>query len=478
VKLVALLLPPALSAVAAAAILTLQPSVDVALVIAIGLVCLVPLAARVIMGRFDIFEPIVAANVALIVMYVARPAAMLATSSQHAFKSYNITPHVRDALLISLAGAIAFQLGYGAPWATRVAARMPSGLGRWDVAMSVVFALALAALALLLFTAFLLHSGGLSLILQLIKGRNSAYDLLYRDSTAYFYGAPLLLWPASLVLFAVGLAARRRDVIVIAFILIVALGVFSGGQGSRITLLPLLLSPAVYFYLERNRRPGALAIVVATYLIFSVGVAYFREARTATARVDRTYELKQSITNPEYEYRQLLHGVDNDMFESLAVETIVVPSKIGASPFDFAYRTLAKPFPRILWRGKPLSAEEQLTRTLYPWERQRNSSSSGVIGSFYQAGLLPGVILGMLLVGCAFRIPWEYFRRSPATTSKLMLVAALMFVPITLRGGLGETLSFALFSIVPLIIAARSCRRRELRETSAFRLKHASIERS
>jgi hypothetical protein len=320
----------------------------------------------------------------------------------------------------------------------------------------------------------------LSFIFQLVKGRSSAYDVIYRQSSAYFYGAPLLLWPASLLLFAVGLAARRRDLVAIALTLTIALGVFSGGQGSRITLLPLVLSPAVYFYLERDRRPSAVAVAVVGYLVFTVGIAYFREARTATARIDRTYELKKSITDPKYEYRQLiLKGVDNDMFESLAAETAVVPSKIGASPIDFLYRTFAKPIPRILWPGKPLSPEEQLTTTLYPWERQRNSSSSGVVGSFFQAGLLPGVMLGMLLIGYTFRVPWEYWRRYPkATTAKLMLVVFLMFVPITLRGGLGETLAFALFGIVPLVVAARLCRGRLGAAPRAFGLDHSGVARS
>ncbi len=453
---------PAASVLTAAALVALQPSVDAALVATIGLVCVVPLAARVVGGRFDIFEPIVAVNLALLVMYVARPAAMLATSSQHAFKGYDITPHFRETIVIALAGAIAVQIGYMAPWARRTAEHLPSGLGSWDIGVTLVFSLALAAIAFLLFAVFLLQSGGLSFIFQLLKGRSLTYDVLYRNSSAYFYGAPVLLWPASLLLFAIGLAARRRDLIGIALILTVALGVFSGAQGSRITLLPLVLSLAVYFYLERDRRPSAIALAVAGYLVFTVGIAYFREARTATARIDRTYELKKSIADPKYEYQQLiLKGVDNDMFESLAAETAVVPSKIGASPPDFLYRTLAKPIPRILWPGKPLSAEEQLTRTLYPSERQRNSSSSGVVGSFFQAGLVPGVMLGMLLVGYAFRVPWEYWRRYPrATTSKLMLVVSLMFVPITLRGGLGETLAAALFGIVPLVVAARICRRR------------------
>lgn len=453
---------PAASVLAAVLLAGSQPSIDGALVAAIGLVCVAPLGVRVINGRFDILEPIVVANLALLVMYVARPAAMLATGSQYLFKGYDITPHFREALVIALTGSIALQIGYAGPWAKRTVERLPSAFGRWDVGATVVFSLGLAAMAFLLFAVFLFQSGSLSFLFQLLKGRSSTYDVLYRNSSAYFYGAPALLWPASLLLIAVGLAARRRDLIIFSIVLAVALGVFAGGQGSRITLLPLVVSPIAYFYLERGRRPGPLLVLIAGYLILTVGISYFREARTATARIDRTYELKQSITNPDYELRQLIiKGVDNDMFESLAAETIVVPSQIGASPFDFLARVLAKPMPHILWPGKPLSPEEQLIRALFPQERERASSSSGAIGSFYQAGLLPGVALGMMLVGYVLRLGWEYWRREPsAIPSKLILVAVLMFVPITLRGGVGDTIARVFFGIIPILLAVRFCRNR------------------
>ena len=456
----AFVLPPAVSLSAAIALLALHPSLDIALVVTIGSTCALPIVARAIAGRFDIFEPIVIANLALLVMYVARPAAMLAQGSQHSFKGYDITSHVRETLVVVLIGAVAMQLGYAAPWAARVAKNLPSARGQWDVGVTVAFSLGLAAIGLSLFAVFLVHAGGMSFLFQLIKGRNSAYDTLYRTSSAYFYGGPALLWPASLLVAAVGLAARRRDLIILSAILTLALALFAGGQGSRITLLPLVLSPVVYFYLDKNRRPGLLLLLVGSYLVLTVGIAYFRDVRTETTHVDRTHVLKKSVADPSYELRQLVvHGIDNDMFESMAAETIVVPSRIRASPIDFLGRIAAKPIPHILWSGKPLSPEEQLIRALYPWERERASSSSGAIGSFYQAGLLPGVFLGMMLVGSVFRIGWEYWRRQPfEITSKLVLVVTLMFVPITLRGGVGDTVARVLFGVVPLILAARICR--------------------
>jgi hypothetical protein len=446
---------------AGVAIVALHPSVDAALIAAIALVCTVPIVKRMISGRFDVFEPIVIANLALMVMYVGRPAAMLAGSSQHMFKSYDITSHLREALVLALVGAIAMQLGYASGFPRRAAARLPTARGHWDVTSTLAFSGVLIALALLLFGMFLLQSGGLSMLANLIRGRSDTQDMLFRNSSAYLYAAPALFWPASLLLFAVGFAERRRDLVCLGFVPMIALGVFASGQGSRITLLPLLLAPAVCYYLSRDRRPATFSLLFVGYLVFTIGIAYFRETRTQSVRVDRVAELKSAVTDPTYEYRQLIfHGVDNDMFESLAAETIVVPARLNASPFEFVYRTLAKPIPSAIWSGKPLAPEEELTHALYPEEHVRASSSAGVIGSFFLAGELPGVMLGMGLVGWMFRLPWEYWRRFPAESgSQLFLAASLMFIPILLRGGVGDTLSRVLFGVVPLFIAVHLCQK-------------------
>ena len=458
-------------------IATLHPSVDAALIVAIALVCTVPIVNRMINGRFDIFEPIVMANLALLVMYVGRPAAMLAGGSQHTFKGYDITSHIREALVLALIGAIAMQVGYASGSGRRMAARLPLAHGQWQVETAVAFSACLVAVAVVLFGAFLLQSGGLVVLMDLVRGRSAGQDTLFRDSSAYLYAAPALFWPASLLLFAVGFARRRRDLIWLGLLLIVPLAIFAGGQGSRITLLPLLLAPVVCFYLSRNRRPAIVSVLLLGYLVFTVGIAYFRETRTQGEEVDRVAEFKTAVTDPTYEYEQLfLHGVDNDMFESLAAETIVVSERLQASPVEFVYRTLAKPIPSTIWSGKPLAPEEELTRVLYPQEQVRASSSAGIIGSFVLAGQLPAVILGMLLVGWLFRLPWAYWQRLPTDSgSQLLLAASLMFIPILLRGGVGDTLARALFGIVPLLLAIHLCRKPSRRQAATQPSASASV---
>jgi hypothetical protein len=459
-------------------LVVVEPSVEVALIAATGLACVVPLLSRLVRHRLDLFEPIVIANVALLVMYVGRPSAIVAAKAPDVFKGYDVSGHIRHALVIALIGSVSLQIGYTLPWAKRTAARLPLVAGRWDVSMTVMFSIGLVVLAFGLFMIFLIQSGGFAVLGEMLKGRSFAQDSYFRNSSAYLYSAPALVWPASLLLLAMGLAEHRRGFVVAALLLMIPLGILAGSQGSRITLIPLLLSPGIYYYLARQRRPRPLAVAIVAYLVFTVGIAYFRETRTASVQVDRVHELKRSITDPSFEYSQLVfHGTDNDMFESLAAETIVVPSSLKASPLDYVYRTAAKPIPARLWKAKPLAPEELLTRTLYPGEKERASSSAGVVGSFYLMGLLPGVIVGMVLVGYAFRIPWEYWRRCADTSaSQLLLTASLMFIPILLRGGVGDTLARLLYGVGPLVLAAHICGRRSTATEAApsvFRPVHA-----
>lgn len=440
-------------------IVVVRLSPDAVVVAAIGVLCVAPLLLRAMQHRFDFFEPLVITNLAFLVMYVARPTAMLIVGGPHEFKGYVIDDRLSLSLLLALLGVAGTQIGYALPWAARKAARMPLPLGEFDVQRTVVLALGISLVGLALFAVFLYSSGGLGVLQQLLTGRSQLQESYFRGSSAYFYSAPQLLWPASLLLMAMGIANRRREFVLLSFAALVPLAIFAGGRGARIILVPLLLSPVVYRYLARNRRPRPLVLFLGLYLIFTVGIAYFRDTRTTGVAISRTAELRHAVLDPSYEFRQLvLHGVDADMFESLAVETEVVPSKLPISPVDWLYRTAAKPVPSTLWRGKPLAPDEQLNKTLYPSETVRASSSAGLFGDLYLFGGAPGIALGMVLFGALFRLPWEYLRRAPAAPApQLILTVSLMFIPILLRGTIGDSTARALFGFVPLLIAMRVC---------------------
>src|SRR5207253_1300933 len=79
-------LPLAASAASGGALVWLSPTVEAALVVAIAVACATPLVVRAAQRRFDLLEPLVATNVALAVMFVAQPAAVLAAGGDRVYK--------------------------------------------------------------------------------------------------------------------------------------------------------------------------------------------------------------------------------------------------------------------------------------------------------------------------------------------------------------------------------------------------------
>lgn len=457
----ALVISMGASLLVGAAITVLSPTIEAFLVGAIAITCLAPLLARALRRRLDVFEPLAIANLALFVMYVARPGAILTMDGPAMFKGYDISHNLREALVLALVAVFALQVGYALPWAARLARRLSPVGGEWAVDTTVAYAIGMMITGAVLFGLFLQQAGGLGVLFELAAGRSSTQESYFRGSSAYLYSAPQLLWPASLLLVALAIGTRRRMLLVPAAPALLALALFSSGRGSRITLLPLLLSPAVYWYLARRRRPGWLALTIAGYLVFTVGIAYFRETRVQENEVSKLAELEKSITDPSFELRELvLKGTDNDMFESLTAATLVVGEQIRPDPFDFAKRIVAKPIPSVIWHGKPVDPDEHLNDVLFPNERVRASSGTGLVGSWFVGGGIFGVAVGMVLLGFLLRLPWEYLLRFPGSSAaQLVLTMTLMFIPMLLRGGISDTIARALFGIVPILIALKVCRR-------------------
>jgi hypothetical protein len=456
-RIIAALALPTIAVAFGAALTFFSPSWEMALVSAIVLVCVCPLAARATRRTWDIFEPIVLANVTLLVMFGIHPAALLATHAV-TFKGYDTSSQIRSTLVVALLAVGAFQVGYALPAGKALALRVRRPSRAWPVGRAIRYGLSLAALGALLFAVFIARSGGLGLLGSLLQGRMASQDTVFRESSAYLYGAPQILVPASLILLASGMALRQKRLIALAILVMLPLAIFTGAQGQRSVLLPLMLTLGVYWYMARDRRPTLLALAIGSYLALTVGLAYFRDARVVTPDRDRGAELVHALRDPSYEVHQLVvKGVDVDMFESIAVEkTVIAEGLLRPSPTDLAWRLVAKPIPSVLWKGKPKDPDEYINKAAFPEETVRASNSTGPIGTMYYGAEFVGVAIGMMLLGILLRAPWEYWRLYPAhPVARMMLTVAIGFAPIVFRAGLGDMIARALFVLVPLLIAPR-----------------------
>jgi O-antigen/teichoic acid export membrane protein len=455
--MVAALVPAIVAATFGAALSFTNPSWEIAVVSAIALVCAGPLVLRGIRGTWDIFEPIVLANVTLLVMFAIHPAALLATRTV-SFKGYDTSSQLRGTLVVALVAVAAFQIGYASSLGRTVASRLRRPSQTWSAGNWVAYGLVLAALGAVLFSVFIAKSGGLALLRTLLQGRTGSQDAIFRASSAYLYGAPQVLIPASLLLLASGMVLRRKRLIVLAILVVLPLAIFTGARGQRSVLLPLLMTLVVYWYVARNRRPRLVALAIGSYLLLTVGLAYFRDARVVTPDRNRGAELVRALRDPSLEIRQLaVSGVDVDMFESIAVEkTVIAQGILHPSPIDLAWRLVAKPIPSVLWKGKPKDPDEYINKSAFPGETVRASNSTGPIGTLYYGGEFAGVAIGMMLLGLLLRVPWEYWRLYPThPLAHMMLTIAIGFAPVVFRAGIGDMIARSLFVVVPILVAPR-----------------------
>lgn len=421
---------------------------------AIIIVLFGPVLLRTLQGTLDLFEPLVLSIVALAMMFIGRPLADLATGrTMHL--GYPIMPTFNLALILVLVGILAFQLGYHSNLSTRWARYLPQASafrpGRAAVAAWMFFVLGGT-----LFSIFLAKGGGLSLLLFLLKGRSGQDNAIYLGSTGYFYDG-ISMWAASaLIFFGLAVTAKRKKFYIAFLAMALPLFIFYGASGTRSQLLPLVLSVPTFWYLWKHRRPaGSTLIIVAIVGIALIG--WQREVRTAATSTnrDKVQVLFDALAAPGQQFKEILTGPDNEMFDSITNELIVVPSKLPYRPAGVLTDLFVTAVPRPLWPNKPLVMNDAVVNALWPvhFAASHASAAFSIVGPFYADSGFIGVALGMFFIGVILAIAWRWFLRYQGNINALLIYSmGLPFVVILMRGTLPDTLSRMLFMVVPLVL--------------------------
>jgi len=243
-------------------------ALQIVLTAAIGAVLAAPLLARLLRRRFDPFEPIVLFAVAYGVMFVARPAAMLADhhlAYDGPRASTDVSGTFSKMLVLALVGAVAFVAAYETPVGRRLTSGW-QGLGELATPRVVALALVTGAVGVASFVVFLASSDGLSSLSLIFRGRTTELAKDVAGTTFYLWYSFFLLVPATLVLVAVGLERRRRLVLLAGLAFGALFLLRTVPLGARIAMLPLLGGAFVFFYLRRSRRPS-LVVLAALALV-------------------------------------------------------------------------------------------------------------------------------------------------------------------------------------------------------------------
>lgn len=411
----------------------------------------IPMTVRYARGQLDLFEPIVLANIALAVMFIGRPLADLVTG-QSIHDGYSVLPTFDEALVVAFLGIFFLQLGYLFPWGANWSRRFRPPVFRACRAATAAWLYVL--FGAFLFGVFLSLHGGFGLLLYLLAGRQASNNALFLASTGYLYNGILMWGAASIIFFALATISKWRSYWLWFMMVAVLLVAFYGARGARADLLPLVMGVPVFWYLSKQRRPRIRTIVIAALIGISL-IGWLGQIRVAGERGDVGQELTEALTAPLAQAGKILSGGDNDMFDSLANELLIVPQQLpyrhGATVTDIFIRAV----PRPLWPHKPLESNDAVVNALWPrhYAVSRASPAFSLIGPFYADSGTLTVVFGMYMIGVLLRLGWLWFQRyNDSTIAQIVYSMGLPFVVILMRGSIPDTLSRMLFYFVPLVL--------------------------
>jgi oligosaccharide repeat unit polymerase len=419
------------------------------------LALVLPMGLRHIQGKLDLFEPLVLGNIAIGAMFVGRPLADLATQ-RTTHLGYNITSTFDQALLVVFVGILAFQFGYLSPFARQWARRMPAP-SRFRPYRAALAAWLFFLLGGALFGVFLAKGGAIGLLFILLQGRATGNNEIFTSSTGYFYNG-ILMWAASaLIFFALATALKRRSNYLYLIAVALPLFIFFGARGTRSQLLPLILAVPVFWYLWKHRRPSANTLMIAAF-IGLILIGWQREIRTADigARHNAGAVLIEAFASPLKQLGDIFSGADDEMFDSIANELLVVPSKIGYRPGGSLGDLFIRSVPRPLWPDKPLETNDAVVNALWSkhYALSRASAAFSIIGPFYVDSGLAGVTIGMFFIGMVLAGSWHWYRQHSYNINAMLIYSmGLPFVAILMRGTLPDTVARMLFMVIPLMLA-------------------------
>lgn len=464
----------ATSVILGLALATLNVSVGAILAGATLVVLLAPILYRVVLGRFDLFEPITLFAAMYALIFVVRPAYMLAESENTfviGLESVNYSNYVTEMQVAALIGAVGFVFGYEF---LRIRSISRKGTKTRDpnirtLSSGGVILLFLGLLSTILYWGKL--PGGYGAI---FAGRSDAFYETTTQISSYLIYAPNLLIPGAMLMLIVWLKTRRLwplllSVAGICLVLAVRLPI-----GSRLTLLPLLLGLIVFYYLYRGRRPGGAAVATGIILIAVLWslVLQSRYQDPGTGQDSYGASISTIITDPVKVLDPVLKGQDLAMAPGLASAMGVIPEKV---PFQYGTGLVGdiatRGIPRQFWANKPLPAREKVINELWPkgYAFSIANPEFSVLFHFYVDGSFIGILLGLSLYGFAFRALRDFTFRGPRDPIVLLIYALLMCnIPMLLRDSPTDSLMRLGFSVAPLVLVAWLATRSSRSQNNSF----------
>jgi hypothetical protein len=411
-----------------------------------------PVIARTLEGHFDLFEPIVPATVALTSMFVVRPLSDQALS-YYVHLGYNFHSTFDETLVTVLVGCVAFSVGYLSNVGTFLRRIFPNPGLSFPRKKVIRAAIVTGMLGLTLYGVFIATSGGLATLALFLRGRSMELDHLQRNSTGYLYQAVGFLVPASFSFLAAWLHFRRRSFLILATLAAAPIVTLEIAQGTRSDMLPFAFGFCALYYLYKQRRPTFKMLIAFGILVLGVSTL-LREMRNAPrkdlfADAGDVDDARQSLAGT------FSSGGDDEMFDTLAIVSSIVPSKLPYDPLAVITDLTSRVLPRTLFPNKPMEATDKAVIVLWPqrYQRSRGSAASSILGNFYVYGGVAAVAIGCFGIGVLLNQIWKWYLGNSNNLNAILLYS---FVPglvvVLLRGTTVDTLDRMFYLVLPLVV--------------------------
>jgi hypothetical protein len=425
-------------------------------------------------GKFSLANPIVfAAWSYFFPAFVLGGIALAVGWSQPYFLSYiqDAETNLPWTMLLICLGYAGLAAGYFLPFGS-AAGRMA---GDYFNISSNINESAFTIPGILLIALGMLNSG-VALALGVIGYQGSkevtSYDGLIFLSTLFWLEGTFMLW---YVVFRTGrFTSRTYAVIGVLVATSIFKALFSGNRGS---LLQSLIVVVIAFVLSgRLLRVKQIAIGSSLFIVFLlIGMIYgttFRSVRGnetgggVGAYTDNVVETISKVSSNssmdavEFGLTSLAERID--IVSSLAV---VVSNYEELAPYEESYgldQNIQKDFfttfiPRVIWTDKPVASDARRYGDLY-FDFGENSFAMTPIGDLLRNFGVPGVFIGMLLLGILLRLIYRTFIEDRERTVARTTLYIMLLLSISYEGFYGLIFPYfikiGIASVVGILIAA------------------------
>jgi oligosaccharide repeat unit polymerase len=428
------------------------------LLAALGAACCVPLLVALLRRTGDVFEPVYIFALTNLVYFVIVPLELIQDRNRLVVFGVDYNSELPKVLFMALLSVIGFYIGYyvaGGYNTNQLKAHTPLGqtvlrsAHNWSIGLLIFFTTAVALWIVV---------ARIPLRTLWVFGNVAYLDWKCTSSgpsIGYLYGSREAI-PACLLLTLATRSSRRWGAMALALIIVIS--VIFAGMGSRSRVLLLVLSLYIFYYLERQRRPSWISMLVVASVLFYVvigGLGFYR------TRVDQNVPVLGQDAYTVAEAWDILVN-SSELVRASAVVTRWVPALSGYRWGRDFLQILVAPIPRFMWPGKSMFVSEDLTD--FWW-----TGAAPPMWSVFYVNFGPvGVLLGMILLGLLSRQIYRTHLQNPE--SSIAQVALALYLPLLLKiYGRGHA-SLIFYNVVrvylPLILISFLVRRWQQFETN------------